>query len=411
MISELQNKGLLLVDNPYLIKRYNQSLKIICDFETSLDRFHIDCSGYSPEIAEEIGNDHYLNPNGTNKRFILISIKQESLPILQSYYSFTARIIKSYIRHNRSEIMALTALDSVYGEIQNNVLKVESIEDLLRLREFVITIETPKKLIEKENDLLSEIERLKGADSLEWLKDENFEKLLCVSKEVGDISKTKLTPNLKKTRYDSFHTKHLGGAFVIRDARSESDDEVYLIGHPLIIDSNGRYPNDLLIDINDQERLILFLITKGLIKKTPDVNNKAIEHTFYNMAFEELYSIDNSVWDEDFSFFEVEKLIKDNHDSISENLISLYEVVSAVRHGFQVTSDQSQFLSKLFIEPLEDSWSDDAKHVAENVGMLINPYNYKELFEKNRPLFFEKFIEWPKEKQKFVEKMVMKALN
>lgn len=57
----LINKGLMFgnlfrVDSPPLVARYNRALLSLTGKQTGLGEFHIDISGFSPEIGEELGD-------------------------------------------------------------------------------------------------------------------------------------------------------------------------------------------------------------------------------------------------------------------------------------------------------------------------------------------------------------------
>ena len=53
--------NLVEVSSPQLIDRYNRAMKHLCGKTTKLKDFHIDLSGYSPEIGDELGDPLYLN--------------------------------------------------------------------------------------------------------------------------------------------------------------------------------------------------------------------------------------------------------------------------------------------------------------------------------------------------------------
>ena len=57
---------LVAVDTPALVARYNRALQKLTGQQTALFDFHIDISGFSPEIADELGDPLYFNSNGVN---------------------------------------------------------------------------------------------------------------------------------------------------------------------------------------------------------------------------------------------------------------------------------------------------------------------------------------------------------
>ena len=65
--------NLVEIKSPALVERYNRALEQLIGKTTALTEFHIDIAGYSPEIGHELGDDLYLNPNGANQMFIILS--------------------------------------------------------------------------------------------------------------------------------------------------------------------------------------------------------------------------------------------------------------------------------------------------------------------------------------------------
>ena len=74
--SELIYGRLLPIEEPHLIGRYNKALGAFGLPRTTLDKFEIDRSGFSPEVAAELGDPNYLDPNEVNRRFIILTPAQ-----------------------------------------------------------------------------------------------------------------------------------------------------------------------------------------------------------------------------------------------------------------------------------------------------------------------------------------------
>ena len=53
---------MMRVSEPHLIERYNQALKGFGLKQTKLNSFRIDMTGFSPEVADELGDRQYLDP-------------------------------------------------------------------------------------------------------------------------------------------------------------------------------------------------------------------------------------------------------------------------------------------------------------------------------------------------------------
>ncbi len=93
--------NLIRVDSPALIERYNRALEGLTGKRTQLPDFHIDISGYSPEIGDELGDDLYLNPNGCNRQFIILTTDQRRAPLLNAKFSTSRGILRQFIETTR----------------------------------------------------------------------------------------------------------------------------------------------------------------------------------------------------------------------------------------------------------------------------------------------------------------------
>ncbi len=82
--SELIYGRLLTVEEPHLIARYNKALAAFGLAPTKLESFEIDRTGFSPQVAEELGDYSYLDPNGVNRRFIVLTPSQIELPVVHT---------------------------------------------------------------------------------------------------------------------------------------------------------------------------------------------------------------------------------------------------------------------------------------------------------------------------------------
>ena len=94
--------NLIEVSSPALVERYNRALKHLTGKTTKLDDFHIDLSGYSPEIGDELNDDLYLNPNGANRQFILLTTAQKDAPLLNIKFSTSRGILTQFIEKNEA---------------------------------------------------------------------------------------------------------------------------------------------------------------------------------------------------------------------------------------------------------------------------------------------------------------------
>ncbi|MEL7528912.1 MAG: DUF6638 family protein, partial [Pseudomonadota bacterium] len=126
--------NLVEVSSPSLVTRYNRALEHLTGKRTALQEFHVDISGFSPEIGEELGDPLYLNPNGCNRQFILLNVAQKTAPLLNAHFSTSRSILRRFIDDNEDQLFALSIRDAVVGELVNTVFSISSPLDLFDIR-------------------------------------------------------------------------------------------------------------------------------------------------------------------------------------------------------------------------------------------------------------------------------------
>ena len=88
--------GLVCIDSPRLVERYNRALAQIGLAKTILTKFSIDGIGWSPEVAEERGRVKYFSPDANSQSAILLTPSQKGLPIHTPFNSFDRALMKKY---------------------------------------------------------------------------------------------------------------------------------------------------------------------------------------------------------------------------------------------------------------------------------------------------------------------------
>ncbi len=141
--SGLMFGNLIHVDSPALVERYNRALKHLTGKTTQLTDFHIDISGYSPEVGHELDDHLYLNHAGVNRQFILLLDASENRAAAEREILDLARHPAAVYRGKRSRsCSALTARDAVAGELVNSVYDMSSPARLFDIRKITIEADT-----------------------------------------------------------------------------------------------------------------------------------------------------------------------------------------------------------------------------------------------------------------------------
>ncbi|WP_026481029.1 DUF6638 family protein [Ahrensia sp. 13_GOM-1096m] len=216
--NELIYGRLLSVDQPHLVERYNKALQAFGIKPTELTEFDIDKTGFSPQIAKELGDYDYLDPNGVNRRFIILTPSQVSLPVVHTRFSNTDALMYEFYTDNMRVINALTIKDVIYGEIEDNVSVVNDMEDLLSIQQVEFRVLSADDVIGKANELRGLIDRLKHTSDA-WRDDAMLNRMVELSKKVGDIRENHMVPEHVVFRHNAYWTSHFDGAYIFVDEK------------------------------------------------------------------------------------------------------------------------------------------------------------------------------------------------
>lgn len=222
-MKRLIEKGLMFgnlveVSSPALVERYRRAMRHLTGKETALDDFHIDISGYSPEIGDELGDELYLNPNGCNRQFILLTTAQKTAPLLNIKFSTSRGILQQFIDSNKSQLFALTARDAVAGELENSVYEVSRPARLFDVRRITVRADTIGGHVRDAAKLADLIDRFKREPD-GWRDDELITGMIGLARKTGDVTRVPIHLPAMNFEQPNFWTSHFGGIYVFRDAR------------------------------------------------------------------------------------------------------------------------------------------------------------------------------------------------
>jgi hypothetical protein len=210
--------NLIEVSSPALVERYSRALKHLTGKTTQLTDFHIDLSGYSPEIGDELKDDLYLNPNGANRQFILLSTAQKDAPLLNIKFSTSRGILTQFIEKNEAQLFALTARDAVAGELQNSVYAVDTPARLFDIRQVTIEADTIGGHVADAGKLAKLIERFRQEPD-GWRDDVLVAEMIGLAKKTGDVTRVPISLPVMTFKQENFWTSHFGGVYIFRDVR------------------------------------------------------------------------------------------------------------------------------------------------------------------------------------------------
>ncbi|HEV7309499.1 DUF6638 family protein [Ensifer sp.] len=252
--AELIYGRLLEISEPHLIARYNKALEGFGLRPTALTQFSIDMTGFSPEIAEELGDRDYLDPNRVNRRFIIMTPDQAELPCVHTSFSNTAALMHEFFNANSRAINAVTIKDALYGEIEDSVAVVDDIDDLLSINEVRFRVLSAEDMLGKAAELRGLIDRLKKVPTA-WADDGMLNRMVELAKLTGDIRQNALVPDQLVFRHEAFWANHFGGVYVFLDGKTTT-----VICDPSVPGFRRSRPWQVsYIAINDHSRIYDFL--------------------------------------------------------------------------------------------------------------------------------------------------------
>ncbi len=251
--------NLVEVSAPALVARYNRALKKLTGFETKLDEFHVDISGYSPEIGDELNDEFYLNQGGCNRQFILLTTEQKTAPLLNAAFSTSRGILRRFIDENEAQLFALTARDAVGGELENSVFDITEAAAMFDIRNIDVVADTTESHVANAGVLAEKVARFKSEPEA-WWDDVLIAQMIELAQKTGDVTRNPVTMGSTRFRQDDFWTRHFGGLYVFRDVKKPAvircDPSVNL----------GDIPVDRTISFDDRNEIAKFLKENDLVE-------------------------------------------------------------------------------------------------------------------------------------------------
>ena len=249
--------NLFHVSSPALVDRYNRALKHLTGKQTTLSDFHVDISGYSPEIGDELGDDLYLNHAGVNRQFILLSMEQRTAPLLNAQFSTSRDILRQFIAENEAQLFALTARDAVAGELVNSVFDVATPRRLFDIRRITIDADTTAGTVRDAQKLGEMVDRFRTTPD-GWFDDVLIAQMIDLAGKTGDVVRNPVRLNQMVFEQRNFWTAHFGGLYLFQDA-----------AFPAVIAPSGEDLGELpvpVIDGSQRHRIATFLQENKLVE-------------------------------------------------------------------------------------------------------------------------------------------------
>ena len=398
-MKRLIEKGLMFgnlieVASPALIERYNRALEHLTGKRTALEDFHIDISGYSPEIGHELQDHLYLNHAGVNRQFILLTTEQKTAPLLNVKFSTSRGILRQFIEENEAQLFALTARDAVAGELVNSVYAVETPERLFDIRKVVIEADTTEGTVKQARKLGEMVDRFKEEDDA-WFDDVLIAEMIGMAKQTGDVTRNPVQLKHMEFSQDNFWTAHFGGLYVFRG-----------MDHPAAIASGdkaelGKLPIKYTFDMNDRNQIAKFFEFNSLVEPIVKVRGldaaailrQKMDFIVVDAAQEAGVDLSGA------TRADIRALARRHASDLPEEFHGLADLLKWAEDGGKwprITSDHPAYFYTLRAADHPDR---------DLVNMLLSelaPKDVRQLFICHKELFYKLYATWSETKKSYV---------
>ncbi|WP_371397602.1 DUF6638 family protein [Fretibacter rubidus] len=391
--------NLLPVTAPALIARYNRALNHLIGRETALTEFHIDIAGYSPEIGLEFEDDLYLNPQGCNRLFILLTTDQKTAPLLNSRFSTSRDILRHYIEENEEQLFALTAREAVAGELMNSVFDIKTPADLLNINQVDIEADTIQDHVAEASVLQTHIDRFLNEDDA-WWDDVLIADMIELAKRTGDIQRNPVGLKTQSYAQGNYYTDHMGGVYVFRDTKT-----------PTIIarrDIEGLrdLPIENILTFDDRTAIADFLRDEGLseliVQYVNDSSAAIIRQKLDFVVISTAAALGHDL--KGVSRTNVRMLERRYAANMPPEYTGLMEVYRWASKGGKVPGFHAEHPA--FFYALRSSRHDNM----DLVNMLLTDLSrldFRQLFICHKPLFYETFRGWSEQMKDYACQFLM----
>ena len=216
--SGLFGRGLVTVDQPSMVARYNACLAEIGLPTTSLGRFRIDGWGWSPEIADEREDPYYLSHLRTaNPYAIILSPEQKDKPVYYPYHSFDWHMMKVVFQTAESQIADLTTTTALWIDVDQEISAYREPSDLLMVDSIMLRFNASGGVMDAAKQQRALVHQFNN-QRMAWADPQLHESIIRSVSAHGDLRFRSLEiPDIPYTNTRCFFTRAYGGLFVFRE--------------------------------------------------------------------------------------------------------------------------------------------------------------------------------------------------
>ncbi|MCZ6784358.1 MAG: hypothetical protein O7G30_13725 [Proteobacteria bacterium] len=209
-------RGFFPVDAPLLVDHYNAGLEAVGTPATALSHFHIDAAGYSPEVADELGDPLYLGSASPLACGLVVSVAQLGGPLVHPGLGFAAEAFRNITARARHEIASLTMREPLIAEARFATSLIDGPHQLADLEHFELHFRTPGGLVRGRRQLEERKREFMESDR-RWLDDEFIEDMAELARQVRDLGPLPAELLHSRHRLGPCHLPLFGGSYVLEE--------------------------------------------------------------------------------------------------------------------------------------------------------------------------------------------------
>lgn len=398
----LFGNGLLFLDEPLLIERYNICLKDIGINQTSLTQFHIDKWGWSPEIAQEFGDKDYLSFGFANPYSIILSPEQEECSIYYPFHSFDWELMDTVFDTYREQIKDITTKTALWFEMDQGISNYRSPQDLLLIDTMKIKFHTPDNIIKSAIEQKKLVQEFYN-NSVGWADSSLHAKILESVSNYGDLRHRNFDlKEFQYTKIKSFYTRAFKGVFILRNELlsktllvhenntsaisgennhshieynlSDTNLFIYLYNNKLIDNDLKHYLGDFYTVQTIRDTLLIEQLAKHFPEEKINITSERHKNKYISMLA--------------------------NDNKLSDDFWALEEINNGIKKGKVEKILNYSFPVQLALSYPNPSLPEEDKKVIWQILVKLSPIKdvvLQYLFDKNQ--FFAEYVEWPSKKQ------------
>ena len=220
-LPEVLRRDLFCVDDPLLLDRYRAALAALGVDAPAHPVLHVDAAGFSPEIADALGDACYLGAGALEGHAVVVCTEQLGARLVHPGLGFGAVAFRSVTRAAAREIGAITLREALILDFQSDAAPLADPRALADASALEVRARTPGGLVEGIARLEECKREFLRSDRL-WLDDAFLRDLAALAERVRDLPP--LPEGFAASRHPLalFFSPAFGGSYVIEESGASS---------------------------------------------------------------------------------------------------------------------------------------------------------------------------------------------